>query len=213
MIYSGMAFICCAFLLVSLSGFSISVMTEKEKAAKGLLYDANNDPELQREMLETHCRVAEYNNLPLNNFAERDKLLRTIINAGCNCTVISPFFCDYGYNITVGDNFFANVNLVVLDGAKVTIGNNVFVAPNVGIYTAGHPLDAERRNAGLEYARPVTIGDNVWIGAGVSILPGVTIGNNSVIGAGSVVVRDVPPYAVAVGNPCRVIRKIDDGGE
>ncbi len=213
MIYSGMAFICCAFLLVSLSGFSISVMTEKEKAAKGLLYDANNDPELQREMLETHCRVAEYNNLPLNNFAERDKLLRTIINAGCNCTVISPFFCDYGYNITVGDNFFANVNLVVLDGAKVTIGNNVFVAPNVGIYTAGHPLDAERRNAGLEYARPVTIGDNVWIGAGVSILPGVTIGNNSVIGAGSVVVRDVPPYAVAVGNPCRVIKKIDDGGE
>lgn len=188
-------------------------MTEKEKAAKGLLYDANNDPELQREMLETHCRVAEYNNLPLNNFAERDKLLRTIINAGCNCTVISPFFCDYGYNITVGDNFFANVNLVVLDGAKVTIGNNVFVAPNVGIYTAGHPLDAERRNAGLEYAFPVTIGDNVWIGAGVSILPGVTIGNNSVIGAGSVVVRDVPPYAVAVGNPCRVIKKIDDGGE
>ena len=213
MIYSGMAFICCAFLLVSLSGFLNSVMTEKEKAAKGLLYDANNDPELQREMLETHCRVAEYNNLPLNNFAERDKLLRTIINAGCNCTVISPFFCDYGYNITVGDNFFANVNLVVLDGAKVTIGNNVFVAPNVGIYTAGHPLDAERRNAGLEYARPVTIGDNVWIGAGVSILPGVTIGNNSVIGAGSVVVRDVPPCAVAVGNPCRVIRKIDDGGE
>ena len=185
-------------------------MTEKEKAAKGLLYDANNDPELQREMLETHCRVAEYNNLPLNNLAERDNLLRTIINAGCNCTVISPFFCDYGYNITVGDNFFANVNLVVLDGAKVTIGNNVFVAPNVGIYTAGHPLDAERRNAGLEYARPVTIGDNVWIGGDVTILPGVAIGEGSVIGAGSVVTKDIPDHVVAAGNPCRVLRNITE---
>lgn len=188
-------------------------MTEKEKAAKGLLYDANNDPELQREMLETHCRVADFNNLPLSAVEERGKLLRSIINAGRNCTVISPFFCDYGYNITVGDNFFANVNLVVLDGAKVTIGDNVFIAPNVGIYTAGHPLDVKRRNAGLEYAYPVTIGDNVWIGAGVSILPGVTIGDNSVIGAGSVVTCDVPPDVVAAGNPCRIIKKIDNACE
>ena len=173
-------------------------MTEKEKAAEGLLYDANNDPQLQREMLDAHCRVAEYNAVPFTDAGKRDKLLRSLINAGSNCTVLSPFFCDYGYNITVGDNFFANVNLVVLDGAKVTIGNNVFIAPNVGIYTAGHPLDVARRNAGLEYAYPVTIGDNVWIGAGVSILPGVTIGDNSVIGAGSVVTRNVPAGVVAV---------------
>ena len=188
-------------------------MTEKEKAAKGLLYDANNDPELQREMLETHCRVADFNNLPLSAVEERDKLLRFIINAGRNCTVISPFFCDYGYNITVGDNFFANVNLVVLDGAKVTIGNNVFIAPNVGIYTAGHPLDVKRRNAGLEYAYPVTIGDNVWIGGNVVILPGVSIGDNAVIAAGSVVTGDIPAGALAMGTPCKVKRIIDQEAE
>ena len=111
-------------------------------------------------------------------------------------------------NIEIGENFYANVNLVILDGAKVSIGANAFIAPNVGIYTAGHPLDAEQRNRGLEYARPVTIGNNVWIGAGVCILPGVTIGDNTVIGAGSVVTKDIPSNVLAVGNPCRVIKEI-----
>lgn len=119
-----------------------------------------------------------------------------------------PFYCDYGYNIKVGNNFYANFNLVILDEASVTFGDNVFIAPNCGFYTAGHPIDAVERNKGLEYARPITVGDNVWIGAGVSVLPGVTIGDNCFIGAGSVVVKDIPPYSLAVGNPCRVIKAI-----
>ena len=126
---------------------------------------------------------------------------------GC---IISPFYCDYGYHIRIGHNFFANTNLVILDGADVTIGDNVFIAPHVGIYTAGHPLDIGRRNAGLEYAYPIRIGNNVWIGGNVVILPGVTIGDGAVIGAGSVVTRDVPAHTLAVGNPCRPLRKIDE---
>lgn len=141
---------------------------------------------------------------------ERTDSWRELIHVGANATVLSPFHCDYGYNIEIGDNFFSNVNLVILDGAKVKIGNNVFIAPNVGIYTAGHPLDVEQRNSGLEYAYPITIGNNVWIGAGVSILPGVTIGDNTVVGAGSVVNRSLPSGVLAVGNPCRVIRKITE---
>ena len=114
-----------------------------------------------------------------------------------------------GLIIEVGENFYANVNLVILDGTKVTIGDNAFIAPNVGIYTAGHPLDAERRNQGLEYAYPIRIGNNVWIGAHSVILPGVTIGDHVVIGAGSVVTKDIPSYSLAVGNPCRVIRSLE----
>ncbi|MDE6812956.1 MAG: sugar O-acetyltransferase, partial [Duncaniella sp.] len=113
------------------------------------------------------------------------------------------------YNITLGENFYSNVNLVILDCAKVTFGDNVFIAPDCGFHTAGHPLDVEQRNAGLEYARPITVGNNVWIGAGVHVLPGVTIGDNCVIGAGSLVNRDIPSGSLAVGNPCRVIRKLD----
>lgn len=114
------------------------------------------------------------------------------------------------YNIELGENFYANYNLVILDGAKVTFGDNVFVAPNCGFYTAGHPLDYERRNAGLGYAYPITVGDNVWIGGGVQVMPGVTIGSNVVIGGGSVVTKDIPDNCVAVGNPCKVIRPITE---
>ena len=182
--------------------------TEKQKVAAGLLYNPNHDPELQKEMLETRCLLHEYNLLSPSQVEKRDTLIRKIIHLGQNGTVISPFYCDYGYNIHIGDNFFANTNLVILDGARVTIGNNVFIAPNVGIYTAGHPLNTEQRNEGLEYAYPVTIGNNVWIGAQVCILPGVTIGDNTVIGGGSVVTKDVPSGVVAAGNPCKIIREI-----
>lgn len=185
--------------------------TEKEKAAEGLLYNANYDETLQAEMKATRGIVFEYNNLSPLQDEEREKILGSLLGKkGKNVTIISPFYCDYGYNIEVGNNFFANTNFVVLDGAKVKIGNNVFIAPNVGIYTAGHPLDAEQRNEGLEYAFPVTIEDDVWIGGHVCIMPGVTIGKGTVVGAGSVVTKDLPANSLAVGNPCRVLREITE---
>ncbi len=183
--------------------------TEKQKAAEGLLYDANHDPELQQEMFDTRCLLHEYNSLSPARIAERDLLIRRIVCMGENGCIISPFYCDYGYHIHIGRNFFANANLVILDGAEVYIGDNVFIAPNVGIYTAGHPLDVEQRNAGLEYAYPIHIGNNVWIGGNVVILPGVSIGDGVVIGAGSVVTKDIPAYTLAVGNPCRPLRKLE----
>lgn len=184
-------------------------MTEKEKAALGLLYDANYDKEILKERDEAKEILFDYNHTRPKACEERKRLLTGLLGSVKKGFIIEPpFYCDYGYNIEIGENFYANMNCVMLDGAKIHIGDNVFIAPNVGIYTAGHPLDAEQRNRGLEYARPVTIGDNVWIGAGVSILPGVTIGNNSVIGAGSVVTKDIPDHVLAAGNPCRVLRKL-----
>lgn len=188
-------------------------MTEKDKAACGMIYDANNDPQLQAEMMETREKLYRYNQIPPNLTKERDSALREILNIGSGGCIISPFYCDYGSHIHIGRNFFANTNLVILDGAKVTIGDNVFIAPNVGIYTAGHPLDVQRRNKGLEYAYPINIGNNVWIGGNTVILPGVNIGDNAVIAAGSVVTGDIPAGALAMGNPCRVKRSIDQDYE
>ena len=185
--------------------------TEKMKMKAGKLYDANYDKELLAERAACADLTYELNQLRPSKVEERDALVRRILGkVKGNCTIVSPFFCDYGYHIEVGENFFANMNCVILDEAPVKFGDNVFVAPNCGFYTAGHPLDAERRNQGLEYARPITIGDDVWIGAGVSVLPGVTIGQGAVIGAGSVVNRDIPPRVLAAGNPCRVIREITE---
>ncbi len=183
--------------------------TEKEKAGEGLLYDANYDAELLAERAACKEMCFEYNSLPPSKAAEREELLRKLLGKpGKTFLIEQPFYCDYGYNIEIGENFYMNVNCVILDGAKVAFGNNVFVAPNCGFYTAGHPLDYERRNQGLEYARPITVGNNVWIGAGVSVLPGVTIGDNTVIGAGSVVTKDIPANVLAAGNPCRIIKQI-----
>lgn len=185
--------------------------TEKMKMQAGKLYDANYDTELLAERAACADLTFELNQIRPSDAATKNELVRRILGkVGNNCTIISPFFCDYGKQIEVGDNFFANMNCVILDEAPVRFGHNVFIAPNCGFYTAGHPLDAERRNKGLEYAKPITIGNDVWIGAGVSVLPGVTNGAGAVIGAGSVVNKDIPAGVVAAGNPCRVIRAIND---
>ncbi len=184
-------------------------MTEWEKAQKGFLYNANYDDEIIKNRTRCADLCYEFNLTRPSDVDKQNALLRQIIgNIKGNIVVTAPFFCDYGSNISVGENFYTNHNCTILDGAKVLIGDNVFIAPNCVISTAGHPIDAEQRNEGLEIALPITIGDNVWIGANVTILPGVTIGSNTVIGAGSVVNRDIPEGTVAVGNPCRPIRKI-----
>lgn len=183
--------------------------TEKEKMLKGALYDANNDGELIAERQKCKDLCYEYNQLRPSQMAEREDILRHLIGRmGKRFLIEQPFHCDYGYNIEMGENFYANVNCVILDEAKVKFGDNVFIAPNCGFYTAGHPFDVGQRNRGLEYAYPITIGNNVWIGAHVCILPGVTIGDNCVIGAGSIVTRSLPSNSLAVGNPCRVVRKL-----
>ena len=187
-------------------------MSELAKAAGGALYDANFDAELLARRRAAKRVLHRLNSLPPDAEDERAALLRTLLGRlGTRFVFDGAFHCDYGFNIEIGENFYANVNLVILDPGKVTLGSNVFIGPNVGIYTAGHPLDPGRRNAGLEYALPVSIGDDVWIGGGVSIMPGVTIGTGAVIGGGAVVTRDVPPDVVCGGNPARVIREITDG--
>ena len=139
-----------------------------------------------------------------------ERLKKLFGKTGKTIWIEPPFHCDYGWNIEAGENFFANYGLTILDVGKVTFGNNVMIAPNVSIYTAGHPIHPDSRNSGYEYGIPITVGNNVWIGGSVVILPGVTIGDNVVIGAGSVVTKDIPDNSVAAGNPCRVIRAITD---
>lgn len=186
-------------------------MTEKEKAAAGRIYDANYDEQLVQERLESKCLCYDYNRTHPAAQEERKTIIKKLLGkTGESFIIEPPFFCDYGYNIEIGENFYANHNCIILDGAKVTFGDNVFIAPDCGFYTAGHPLNAEQRAQGLEYAYPIRIGNNVWIGGHTTVLPGVTIGDNTVIGAGSVVTKDIPAGVVAVGNPCRVIRPITE---
>lgn len=188
----------------------IYMAKEKEKMLEGMIYDANYDAQLIAERLDCKELCRDYNDLRPKDLEARKYLLHRILgHIEGDILIEQPFYCDYGYNISVGRNFYANFNLVILDEAKVTFGDNVFIAPNCGFYTAGHPVDPIERNKGLEYARSITVGDNVWFGAHVCVLPGVTIGDNCVIGAGSVVNRDIPADSVAAGNPCRVIRKIN----
>lgn len=186
-------------------------MTEKEKMLAQKLYDANNDQDLIKERMQAKELCYDFNQLRPRDVENQKKIMQKLL--GCihgDFFITAPFWCDYGYNIEIGENFYANHNLVILDGAKVTFGDNVFIAPNCGFHTAGHPIDHQRRNQGLEYAYPIHVGNNVWIGAGVQVMPGVTIGDDVVIGGGSVVVKDIPSHSVAVGNPCRVIRKITE---
>ncbi|MCI7186548.1 MAG: sugar O-acetyltransferase [Fusobacterium mortiferum] len=186
-------------------------MTEKEKARLGLLYDANYDEELLAERRRCKELCFQFNQLsPLKELEQKEIIGKLFGKTKENFCVTAPFYCDYGYNIEIGENFYSNHNLVILDGAKVEIGDNVFIAPNCCITTAGHPINIDERNRGLEYAYPIKIGNNVWIGAGVNILPGVTIGDNVTIGAGSVVNKSIPANSIAVGNPCKVIKTILD---
>ena len=184
-------------------------MTEQEKAEAGLLYNPNTTDEMKAFRFKIQDALCDYNRLKPSQVQERRDFLAKIFGKiGEQCNILPPFRCDYGFHIEVGENFFANYNFIVLDGNYVRIGDNVWIAPNVGIYAAGHPLDVEDRIGGEEYAFPVTIGDNVWIGGGVTIIGGVTIGRNAVVAAGSVVIRDVPPDTLVAGNPARVIRKL-----
>ena len=186
-------------------------MTEREKMLAGMLYNSMIEEDLVQDRQQAKKLCKEYNDTDSLDMEKKTAIMKNLLGkAEENFWIESPFMCDYGYNIEVGRNFYANYNLVVLDCAKVTIGDNVFIAPNVGIYTAGHPIVAEQRNSGLEYAYPISIGSNVWIGAGTHICPGVTIGDNVVIGAGSVVTKDIPSGTVAYGVPCKVIRDITD---
>lgn len=186
-------------------------MTEKEKAAQGWLYDNNNDSQLVAERLQAKELCYDYNHLRPSMLEERESMIRRLFaKTGDKFLIEQPFVCDQGYNIEIGENFYCNHNAVMLDAGEITFGDNVFIAPNCGFYTAGHPIDAEQRNQGLEIALPIAVGNNVWIGGGVSILPGVTIGDNTVIGAGSVVTKNIPSGVIAAGNPCRVIREITE---
>lgn len=186
-------------------------MNQKERMLANLPYKSWMDG-LKEDRMTCKKKLYTYNNLPPEQEAEREALLREILGKTCEgyLNIESPFHCDYGYNIEVGKEFFANYNFIVLDVGKVKIGDYFMCGPNVQISTAGHPLHPESRASGYEYGIDITIGDNVWIGGNVLVCPGVTIGSNVVIGGGSVVTKDIPDNMLAYGNPCRIIREITE---
>lgn len=185
-------------------------MTQYERMVGELPYYV--DDELREIMMNTKLMTHEYNQLSPDNLRRRTGILKKLLGkTGERVHIEQPFHCDYGHNIQVGENFYANYNLTILDCNKVKIGDNVMCAPNVLITTAGHPIHPlSRTKSWYEYAIPVTIGNNVWLGANVVVNPGVTIGDGTVIGAGSVVTHDIPSNVVAFGNPCKVYREITD---
>ena len=185
-------------------------MTEKEKMLTGKMYIASGE-ELTAERLHAKELLSEFNALPPSEQERRNVILKQLLGkTEAQYYIEPPFRCDYGYNITIGKNFYANYNCTILDCAKIEIGDHVLLGPNVSLFTAGHPLKADERIKGLEYAYPITIGNNVWIGGGTIINPGITIGDNSIIGSGSIVTKDIPANVIAAGNPCRIIRKLDN---
>lgn len=176
----------------------------------GELYDAL-DPQLSEERIKTRLLIKELNDTREDETSERTRILQQLIpNQGQGLWLQPPFYCDYGYNIKLGDKVFFNFNCVVLDVTYVIIGSRTLFGPNVQIYTATHPINHKERASGLEYAKPITIGEDVWIGGSAVICPGVSIGDRSVIGAGSVVTKDIPADVFAAGNPCRVIRSVGE---
>lgn len=169
------------------------------------------NPEFEKEIAKCKEKCYKYNQLSPNDKAAQKEILDDLIGKmGKDVIITPPFWCDYGYNITLGDSFYSNHNMIITDGAKVTFGEHVFVAPNCCFTTAEHSIDPEQRMAGIEIAKPITIGNNVWIGTGSTILAGVTIGDNTVIGAGSVVKKSIPANVIAVGVPCKVLREINE---
>ena len=184
-------------------------MNEFEKMKNGELY-YSNDKELVSYRLEAKKLCYKYNNIEPTNLKYRLEILEELFKSKLDNPCIEPsFYCDYGFNIKIGKNFYSNHNLVILDVAYVIFGDNIFIGPNCGFYTASHPIDYVNRNKGLEYGKPIVIGNNVWFGGNVTVLPGVKIGSNVVIGAGSVITKDIPDNVVAVGNPCKIIKNIE----
>ena len=183
-------------------------MTEKEKMIAELGYFPS-DPELHGERKTAKALCHRYNQLAPHEAEQKTELLKSLLGQVQEANIEPSFHCDYGYNIYLGKNFYSNHNLVILDVCPVIIGDNVMFGPNVTITSAGHPIDAETRNSGLEFGKKINIGNNVWLGANVTINPGVTIGDNVVIGSGSVVTKDIPADTVAAGVPCKVIRNIE----
>lgn len=183
-------------------------MTNIERRDLGLPYISDN--EVFEEQKKARVLTQKLNTVDRSDFDAIGKIVKELLGKSDGAYINPPFYCDYGTHIEVGKNFFANYNCTILDVAKVTIGDNCQLAPNVAIYTAGHPVHPDTRNSGYEYGISVTIGDNVWIGGNSVICPGVRIGSNTVIGAGSVVTKDIPDWVIAAGNPCRVIREITE---
>ncbi len=175
------------------------------------LFQGCYNPAFEAEIAKCKDKCYEYNKLNPNDRASQAVILKTLLGkAGRETIITPPFWCDYGYNIEVGDYFYSNHNLVITDGAKVTFGDNVFIGPNCCFTTAEHALDPAQRKAGMEIAKPISIGNNVWIGAGSTILAGACIGDGAVIGAGSVVKKSIPANVIAVGTPCKVLREITE---
>jgi len=185
-------------------------MTEKEKMLRGELYNPL-DKELVSERIEARLLQQKLNTCLADNGKELKRLSKLLLpHQGKSCFIQPPFYCDYGTNIYLGKRVFFNYNCVVLDVSPIQIGDRSMFGPNVQIYTATHPLEAESRSSGTEFGKPITIGEDVWIGGNVTICPGVTIGDRAVIGAGSVITKDIPADTFAVGNPCKVIKPIDN---
>ena len=182
--------------------------TEKEKMLDGELYDPS-DKQLADERMRTRLLIKELNDTREDQTEERVRVLQALIpHAGEGLWLQPPFYCDYGSNIMIGEKVFFNFNCVVLDVTYVKIGSRTLFGPNAQIYTATHPVDYQERSSGLEFAKPISIGEDVWVGGSAIICPGVTIGDRTIIGAGSVVTRDIPSGVFAAGNPCKVIREL-----